>query len=389
MVNKRNEITPLNVKLYFLPILMLALTGLMASVYLAYSHYRVYTDIGYASFCAVSKSINCDTVSQSPYSIFLNVPVPIWGVYGYLFLLLIILLSLDIRNNRIRILSTQFFLTFFFSVISLILGIISALKIHSYCIMCILTYAVNFLLCYLFWLLRRRYKIGSLSASLKDDLMFWKVEKKIFLNVSITFLVLFLILLFFLPNYWNIKASQNPVNLLSGYTEEGDPWIGALTPEVVIVEYTDYQCFQCKKMHFYLRNLLAEYPDRLKLIHRHFPLDQAVNPLLKESLHPGSGILAKIAIIAAKNNKFWTANDYLFNYDMSNKAIYLKQISEEIGLNLDNLKIGIHTPSVKQKLNEDIISGLKRNIKGTPSYVINDKVYTGQIPPEILEPYLK
>ncbi|MBU4035957.1 MAG: hypothetical protein KKA35_05965, partial [Proteobacteria bacterium] len=43
----------------------------------------MYTDIGYESFCAISKAINCDTVSQSPYSVFLGVPLAIWGVAGY------------------------------------------------------------------------------------------------------------------------------------------------------------------------------------------------------------------------------------------------------------------------------------------------------------------
>ncbi|MBU3949567.1 MAG: hypothetical protein KJ826_15285 [Proteobacteria bacterium] len=45
----------------------------------------MYTDIGYESFCAISKAINCDTVSQSPYSVFLGVPLAIWGVAGYCF----------------------------------------------------------------------------------------------------------------------------------------------------------------------------------------------------------------------------------------------------------------------------------------------------------------
>jgi uncharacterized membrane protein len=71
---------PLPFQFYFLPVCSLVIVGLAASCYLAISHYRVYTDIGYSSFCAISKAINCDTVSQSPYSIFMELPVPIWGV---------------------------------------------------------------------------------------------------------------------------------------------------------------------------------------------------------------------------------------------------------------------------------------------------------------------
>ena len=85
---KKKEIKPLPFPVYFWTVAICALTGLADSVYLSISHYRVYTDIGYKSFCAISRTINCDTVSQSPFSIFLDVPVPVWGIIGYVFFLL-------------------------------------------------------------------------------------------------------------------------------------------------------------------------------------------------------------------------------------------------------------------------------------------------------------
>jgi uncharacterized membrane protein len=71
---------------YLWAVALLTLIGLTDSIYLAISHYRVYTDIGYTSFCAISRAINCDTVSQSPYAIMLNLPVAVWGVIGYAFI---------------------------------------------------------------------------------------------------------------------------------------------------------------------------------------------------------------------------------------------------------------------------------------------------------------
>nr|CBX30216.1 hypothetical protein N47_D30250 [uncultured Desulfobacterium sp.] len=76
---------PFPFPIYFGTIAFLLFAGLADSIYLSVHHYLVYTDIGYESFCAISKAINCDTVSQSPYSIFLGVPVAIWGVAGYFF----------------------------------------------------------------------------------------------------------------------------------------------------------------------------------------------------------------------------------------------------------------------------------------------------------------
>ena len=74
------------------------MVGLIDASYLSISHFRVYTDMDYRSFCAISKAINCDTVSQSPYSIFLNVPVPIWGVIGYIVVSLLLFKAWGYRN---------------------------------------------------------------------------------------------------------------------------------------------------------------------------------------------------------------------------------------------------------------------------------------------------
>ena len=99
-MKKIKKIIPLPFHYYFLPMMAIAVCGLLASIYLSISHYRVYMDIGYKSFCAISKSINCDTVSQSPYSIFINVPVPIWGVLGYLSFILMMLLVLHQKSDK-------------------------------------------------------------------------------------------------------------------------------------------------------------------------------------------------------------------------------------------------------------------------------------------------
>ena len=126
------------------------------------------------------------------------------------------------------------------------------------------------------------------------------------------------------------------------------------------------------------------HPEKIRLVHKQFPMDKKFNPLIKENFHSGAGILSLIAIYAIKENKFWELNDFLYHYNMNKGAIYLRQIALETGLELDALKTGIHDPEIKQQLKNDILSGLRNNISGTPSYVINNKVYTGQIPSDIL-----
>ena len=138
------NIKPLPFPVYFFSVVAFAVVGLLASGYLSISHYRVYTDIGYKSFCAVSRAINCDTVSQSPFSIFLDVPVPVWGVIGYILILILLIKAWEYRQGKKYVWPTVVLISLIYSACSIVLALISTIIIKSYCVICILTYAVNF-----------------------------------------------------------------------------------------------------------------------------------------------------------------------------------------------------------------------------------------------------
>ena len=163
---EKKEIKPLPFAVYFWTVFIIAVAGLLDSIYLSISHYRVYTDIGYRSFCSISKSVNCDTVSQSTYSIFLGIPVPIWGIIGYLFFIVILFFAYRREAEKKRVWALLFLISFVYSIYSIILAYISAFYIHSYCFMCIVSYGINFLLVFFTWLVRNRFEDISIFNSL-------------------------------------------------------------------------------------------------------------------------------------------------------------------------------------------------------------------------------
>ena len=176
-IDKTNskDIRPLPFGLYFWTVIMITVIGLIDSIYLSVSHYRVYTNIGYKSFCAISRAINCDTVSQSSYSIFLNLPVAVWGAIGYGFLLLCLLLAGSKSAAKKRMWSIVFWTSLVFTCYSLILALISTYLIRSYCIMCIVSYGVNLSLLYYAWIIRRRFSdAGLVKDTMEDILYLWK-----------------------------------------------------------------------------------------------------------------------------------------------------------------------------------------------------------------------
>ncbi|MFH2063796.1 MAG: vitamin K epoxide reductase family protein [Pseudomonadota bacterium] len=383
-MKSKQEIVPLPYLFYFIPVVLLAVVGLLDSVYLSISHYRVYTDIGYKSFCAISRAINCDTVSQSRYSIFLNIPVPVWGIVGYCFFLLLLFFAWKQDDEDKPVWTLLFLTALAFSGYSMILAFISAVYIQSYCIMCLLSFGVNFFLLYFTWIIRKRFHIHGLIDNIRRDVLFlWKVKKK-----SVPLMGIFITGLFFLfvliPDYWTISLKGLPRGLPVGITAEGHPWIGAENPILEIMEFTDYQCFQCRKMHFFIRNLVGQYPDKIRLIHRHYPMDHQFNPIVKEPFHIGAGSLALLAIHATKKGKFWELNDLLFDVARQEGEVNVKELSVKIGLNEKDLSGAFFDPETRAHLNFDIRSGLKLGINGTPVYLINDKLYLGQLPADVL-----
>ena len=384
----KDAVKPLPFGVYAWSVAGLAAAALANTIYLSISHFRVYTDFGYKSFCAISKAINCDTVSQSPYSILLNVPVPIWGILGFLLILVLLPFARSPQAEKKRIWALLLLIGFAYSAYSLVLAGISALLIHSYCIMCLLSYALTFALLYFIWLIRRRFDSAGFFTALRADLIYLR-SKKLKVTAAISpFAASALVLILFMPTYWEFSPPQLSNTLQHGTTPDGHPWIGSEEAEIVIVEYADYLCFQCKKAQYFLRNLMLSHPGKIKLIHRHFPMDHTVNPLVKVPFHVGSGALALMAIHAHKNDKFWQLNDYFYNNSGELGKINVEGLALSFGLDAGEMKRALADKYIHQKLRRDIIDGLKLGVKGTPSFVIGGKLYTGQIPARVLSKVL-
>lgn len=385
----KRRVRPLAFGVYFGAVLGLCLAGLFLSIYLAVSHYRVHTDMGFQSFCALSKSINCDTVSQSPYSILGPLPVAVWGVAGYVFFLLLLVFTVFPSAGRRRVWTLCLATAIIFSIGSTAFAAISSLLIGSYCILCIATYAINFLLVYFTWIIRRRFHADRPESVLVNDLRFFWQKRRFSIPVFTAFAGGMLAALLAFPAYWQVALPAASASIPIGITAEGLPWIGAENPVLDIVEFTDYQCFQCRKMHYYLRELVARHPDKIRLTHCNYPMDHEFNPIVTEPFHVGSGQMALLAIHAAVNGRFVELNDLLFAKAAAGQAIDLAEAARETGIDLRGLQQALTHEPYKRHLLRDIRQGMKLRIAGTPSYWINGSVYEGRIPPELLKPILE
>jgi protein-disulfide isomerase/uncharacterized membrane protein len=376
---------------YFWLVFGVAATGLLNMIYSAASHYRVHTDALYTSVCAISDAVNCDTVSQSAYSIFLGMPVPVWGALGYGFFICLLSFAYLESADKRRVWLLLFITALFFSIYSMVLAYILKFQIKVHCIVCIAGYAINFTLLYLVWIIRKRFpeKGSGFFQSLKKDLQFlWQPGRK--RKIMIVLLVAILLLLpAVFPQYWVFEMPQLLSDVPTGITEDGAPWIGAKDPELIITEYTDYLCFHCKKKHVYLRQIVAKNPDKIRLVHRHFPMVPALNPLVEQALYPGSGKLAIAAAYAATQDRFWQMNDLLYDLSPNMKSLNIKDLAHQSGVDFEGLARSLANKPLYDKIRQDIGKGIKLGVTGTPAYEINGNLYQGQIPIETIRNVLE
>ena len=329
-------------------IIFLTLVGIGTSIYLSLSHYWNYTDATYSSFCAISQAINCDTVTQSPWSIFLGIPVAHWGLFGYLIFLIVLILLRSPTDSLLSLWAVSFILATVFSLISIYLGYISASKIKSYCILCLTNYSINFLLFYFCFFLRNKVTSNSVRTDFFVSTKYLK-NNKFFLTIFSILIASFIFLQIVIPRYWLLDNFLPSSQLNTGVTEQGFPWIGAEAPDVVIEQFSDYQCFQCAKTHLMLRRLIEQNPSSIRLIHRHYPMDHEFNPLVvPEPFHVGSGRMALLAIFAQSKGKFWEMNDILFEQGRLKKPFDTNYLEEKTGIPSGELSASLSHPLFKK-----------------------------------------
>jgi protein-disulfide isomerase len=244
---------------------------------------------------------------------------------------------------------------------------------------------VNLLLVFSCWIVRRRFDTAPLRSAIADDLRFLWGHWRWSLLPFATMFALVTAATVVYPTYWDLVLPDPSSSIAAGINAEGHPWIGAEQPTIEIVEFTDYQCFQCRKMHLFLRELVRLNPERIRLTHRNYPMDHEYNPIVKEPFHVGSGKMALLTIHASLAGKFWAVNDWLFSRALSGEDLNLAELALGTGLNLRELQAALQHEPYVQRLLLDIRQGMQLRITGTPSYLINGQVYEGNIPPNVLQ----
>lgn len=355
--------------------LLLSIVGLVVSALLLRIHFKVHTQVDFHSFCGQGQKLNCDTVARSGHAVFAGAPLAAWGILGYLFSSLVALAGMRARKDVLLPAGLAVLLASTYGVGSLGLGLLSALAVGSLCVLCAVTYGVNLLLVLVAFMQATRIGLRLAVAA-----PFRRLRERPATSLAVVAIAISSVTAISLgfPQYWHSNGVALSIDLPHGESAEGH-WIGAEHPVLTIYEYSDYECPYCKISHRQLRKKLEAFSTKLRLVHRHYPLDQACNPDMTQPLHHNACRAALIAECAGRQGRFWEANDYLFeqSHDLATKSD--QQVARDLGLQFEPLTSCMKHEG-KDSLDRDIQQGIGLKLSRTPSFLIEGKLYQGEIP---------
>lgn len=138
---------------------------------------------------------------------------------------------------------------------------------------------------------------------------------------------------------------------------------------VTIVEFSDFQCPACKASQPAVKQVLAQYPNDVRLVFRHFPLD---------SIHPFARLAAIASEAAADQDKFWQYHDLLFERQQAWSSLdsveavraTLLDYATELELDKDQFLAKMDSETVVALVNEDAAAADQLGIMATPTFFV-------------------
>ena len=167
------------------------------------------------------------------------------------------------------------------------------------------------------------------------------------------------------------------LKILDALPESAIIAIGPKDANNTIIEFMDYFCGYCKKIHPELISLTEKRDDTRVIFLQH--------PILSES----SKIIAAMVVAANLQNKGWEMHHGLFSVKGSLTQEKLDQIIFESEINKTKLMIDIGKDEINNIVKLSSFLAMGSGARGTPALFINEEFIGGYLPLNKLESILK
>jgi protein-disulfide isomerase len=157
------------------------------------------------------------------------------------------------------------------------------------------------------------------------------------------------------------------------FNDPNTPVGGNTMGAVSVVEFFDYQCGYCKMSEEAVEKLLKDEKD-VRFVYKDFPI-----------LGPVSTIAAKASLASVRQGKYVKFHDALMNKKdhLNEEMVY--QVAKEVGIDVVKLKKDMSDEAITKIIQANVALGADIGVRGTPMFIIGDKVYPGALQYEQLK----
>lgn len=354
---------------------LIAAAGALVSDYLVRIHAQtIFAKAGDTGLCAAAAGFSCAEAARSVYSTVMGLPVAVLNEAFFLTLIALVGIERTWPLKFPRIPDALFASTLLAVLVSLFMAGVSAFVIDFWCPWCMVLYALN---AGAFATVAATHPDGFKRAfgrmfTLPANPAFW---------VSVG--IMGLITVFGQGVYVKraeaahdaYRARQAAMGMQAPAHYDlavGDaPGRGPADAPVVIVEFSDFECPYCKRFTAELKAAAEKAGGDLRYHFKHFPMDNACNPLITREFHKNACDAAAATVCAQRQGKFWEMHDLLFENNRRLAPEHLVDYAAQLGLDVETFRACLEDPEVIARIREDIAQGEKVGVQGTPTFYVN------------------
>lgn len=142
---------------------------------------------------------------------------------------------------------------------------------------------------------------------------------------------------------------------------------GPADAPVTIVEFSDYQCPFCVRAEQALGDLLDEFPEKVRLVFKDFPL----------RFHGGAEPAAVAARCAGESGRYWEYHDMLFVAQGDFARADLITYAVRLGLPREAFTACLDGGRYRAAVQADVREGRAAGVTGTPTFFVNGRRMAG------------
>ncbi len=141
--------------------------------------------------------------------------------------------------------------------------------------------------------------------------------------------------------------------------------LGKKDAPVTIVEFSDFQCPFCARFYPVVKDVLAAYPDKVRVIIKNFPLP----------FHPNARPAAKLAMAANEQGKFQGMMESLLANGGDVSDAKIKEYAQNLGLDYNKLMADYKNKDAQweKQIQDDMQLGGSVDVRGTPTFYLNGR----------------